>query len=198
MGTSSPRPHPKLPQGCSRSEPRRSLPRARTWLQRGFQSPATLPTEVKPAGMASRGSRESRLGWENPAPRVRSRGKAPGPWGSGGGDSAPAAPGLAPQPRGFIPGFQRAPVFPPGVLREALTPVFAPPPPPPSEHHAKFWGVLRGCRLDPPTQGGARLPPRPPARPRTAAPGSSPLPPAQIRARAGINGLGHSGAVTTH
>lgn len=53
-----------------------------------------------------------------------------------------------------------------------------------------FGRCWRAADAIPPPRG-ARLSPCPPAQPRTAAPGSSPLPLAQIRARAGINGLGH-------
>lgn len=52
-------------------------------------------------------SQESQTGWDNPAPRVLSRGKAPRPWGAGAGDSAPAASGPALWPRGFSSVFQR-------------------------------------------------------------------------------------------
>lgn len=177
----SPRPQPKFPQGCSRVRVRVRVraPHGQGRGSRGVPEPRSAAHGGETGRDGIPGIRESRLGWENPAPRVGSRGKAPGPRGSGPGDSAPAAPGSAPQPRGFIPAFQRAPLFPPAVLREALSAGFAPARP--SEHHAEFWEVL------------AR-----PAPPGPAPRGRSRLVPAQIRARAGINGLGHSGAVTTH
>jgi len=75
-------------------------------------------------------SRESRTGWENPAPQAPSCGKAPRPWGAGAGDSAPAAPGPAPRPRGFsFPEGKPAPVFLPGVQAGRIppSPIFEPP-----------------------------------------------------------------------
>ncbi|KAM9657429.1 uncharacterized protein ACIBXB_009345 isoform 1-T2 [Morphnus guianensis] len=169
-----PRPKPQqagMVLGCAPQQP----PMARTWPQEAARALKRLPTVVKPAEMASRGSsaagKDGRVGKIQPH-ESRAVGKR-----QGCGVLGPVTQPRLLRDRLCGPGasalFSRGETgssFPPGHAAGRIPPLLFLSP---HEHHARLSKLLPGCACNPPTHGCLA----PPVTPRTALQGRSRLAP---------------------